>query len=129
LLARSFEEGIWKNVPDAKKVMEDMTKALFQLIAANNFSPADANTSFKGNKSVIPIDLKGFEWLATATDNMIMMLLATGMKDLATQLKTDFFKFSIYRLAGGIDNQKEKKISVVRKTFSVQFMKFSAGNT
>lgn len=114
--------------------MKMMTKALFKLISANRFTPEDANSSLQGDKMVIPIDMQGFEWLAKTTDNMIMKLLMLNppLNDLAAQLKTDFFRFSVYRVAGGIDNSKstDKRpvLGVKTQSFTVEFMKFSAGN-
>ena len=111
-----------------------MSSALFNLLSANRFNVEDNNSSFEGKKMVIPVDMQGFEWLAKTTDNMIMMMLVASppMNDLAAQLKTDFFRFSIYRLAGGIDNSKHSDktpvMGVITQSFTVEFMKFSTVN-
>lgn len=47
-------------------------------------------------------------------------------------MKTDFFKFGLYRLAGGIDNSlvsdETPVIGVRTQSFSIELMKFSAAN-
>ena len=47
-------------------------------------------------------------------------------------LKTDLFRFGIYRLAGGLDNNhgdsKTPIIDVRTNSFSIQMMKYSATN-
>jgi len=65
---------------------------------------------------------------------MIMMMLVSNppMNDQAAQLKTDFFRFSIYRLAGGIDNSRHSDatpvLGVITQSFTIEFMKFSTVN-
>jgi hypothetical protein len=49
-----------------------------------------------------------------------------------TNLKTDLFRFGVYRLAGGLDNNHDDSqtpiIDVRTNSFSIQMMKYSAAN-
>jgi len=119
LSQRSFTEKLWDGQSDRSKVVADMVTATTNLIMANQFIPADAASSLAGQKNTIPIDMEGFEWLAKAVDNLILhsMLLVPPENQQATKLKTDFFKFGLYRLAGGIDNANlddDKPVIAVR---------------
>jgi len=72
--------------------------------------------------------------LAKTTDNLILhsMLMVPPENQQAIKLKTDFFRFALYRLAGGLDNSRMDDAEPVRgvrtQSFTVELMKFSAAN-
>ena len=78
--------------------------------------------------------MSGFTWLAKTVDYIIRECetIACDNENEIVNLKTDFFRFGVYRLAGGIDNSPGDSdfpiIDVRTKTFSLQMMKFSAAN-
>ena len=110
LTERNLHEKVWEGVKDEKTVhdmMASMVKATSNLIMANRKTPVYANdTSLSGIKNTIPLDLNGFTWLAKTVDYIIEQCEAVECKlekEIAN-LKTDFFRFGVYRLAGGLDN-------------------------
>lgn len=78
--------------------------------------------------------MEGFEWLAKTADNLILhsMLLVPPENEQAIKLKTDFFRFGLYRLAGGMDNSQLDDPNPIRgvrtQSFTIELMKFSAAN-
>jgi hypothetical protein len=117
---------------DKVLLVDDMMAAITRLVQSNHISNIENNESMlEGKKNTQPIDALCFRQLGIAADNLLLLSRQLHDKNITSKaavFKQIFFKFSIYRLSGGLDSSLTDDMThkLLLDSFNIHVKKFSA---